>query len=162
MPCATLTSVLLVVTVTPGVTVSTVKLGAAAGAGIAVGLVPGVVDHDRGVADVGAGIAGEGRRIGGGVTWCSRSACRRWPLVSARLKSVGASLKLKVIVAVLCARLTSVLLVVTVTVGVTVSTTKVPVLPPVPGLPLASCQVLSTTTEALPMSVPALPVKVAV
>ena len=59
--------------------------------------------------------------------------------------------------------MTSELLVVTVTVGVTVSTTKLPVAPPVPGLPLASDQLLALTlTEPLLMSVPALAVKVAV
>ena len=60
--------------------------------------------------------------------------------------------------------LTSLLLIVTATVGVTVSTVKLPVLaPPVPALPLISCQLLALTlTEPLLMSVPALAVKVAV
>src|SRR5262249_41913440 len=43
------------------------EAGAAAGAGIAIDLVPSVVDHDTGIIDVGAGIAGEGRRKSGGV-----------------------------------------------------------------------------------------------
>ena len=79
-----------------------------------------------------------------------------------RVKSVGASLKLKVTVAVLAATLTSLLLTATEAVGVTVSTTKAPLLEPVPALPLFSCQELSTLTEAVEMSVPAAPVKVAV
>src|SRR5262249_59789256 len=48
----------------------------------------------------------------------------------------------------------------TVTVGVTVSTTKLPVLPLVPAFPLPSCQLLSTLTEPLLMSMPFLAVKV--
>ena len=61
------------------------------------------------------------------------------------------------------ATLTSWLLIETATVGVTVSTTKLPVAPPVPALPLASDQLAPVTlTEPLLMSVPALAVKVAV
>ena len=67
-------------------------------------------------------------------------------VVSARVKEEpGASLKMKPIVAVLCARLTFVLSVVTETVGVTVSTMKSPVLPPLPGLPLFSVQLPAMT-----------------
>ena len=79
-----------------------------------------------------------------------------------RVKSVGASLKVNVTVAVLAARLTSLLSTATAAVGVTVSTTKAVLVAPVPRLPLSSCQVLSTLTEPLAMSVPALAVKVAV
>ena len=79
-----------------------------------------------------------------------------------RPKSVGASLKLKVTVAVLAATLTSLLLTATEAVGVMVSTVKGELLEPVPALPLSSCQELSTLTEAVEMSVPAAPVKVAV
>ena len=63
--------------------------------------------------------------------------------VLARVKSVGASLNVKVTVAVLAARLTSLLLTSTEAVGVTVSTAKRALVAPVPGLPLASCQALS-------------------
>ena len=79
----------------------------------------------------------------------------------AAVKSVGASLKLKVTSAVLAARLTSLWSIVTAAVGVTVSTVKL-VLAAVPGLPLSSCQLLSTLTAALLMSVPDAAVKVAV
>ena len=79
-----------------------------------------------------------------------------------RVKSVGASLKLKVTVAVLAATLTSLLLTATEAVGVTVSTVKGELLAPLPALPLSSCQALSTLTLALEMSVPGAPVKVAV
>src|SRR5258708_34760142 len=82
-------------------------------------------------------------------------------LLRSSVKSVGASLKLKVTVAVLAATLTSLLLTATEAVGVTVSTTKAVLVEPVPRLPLASCQVLSTLTEPLAMSVPAAAVKVA-
>ena len=64
-------------------------------------------------------------------------------VVSAKVNEVGASLKLKVIVAVLWATVTSVLLVATATVGVTVSTMKAVLVAPVPGLPLSSCQLPS-------------------
>ena len=114
--------------------------------------------------DVGAGGAGE---RGGVVAWrrlhhqvAQRAADRPrcWPGV----KSVGASLKVKVMVAVLAARLTSLLLTSTEAVGVTVSTVKGELVAPVPALPLFSCQELSTLTEAVEMSVPVAPVKVAV
>ena len=114
------------------------------------------------VDDVGAGGTGEGRYSGG-----VRSATRLLSEpptaeVLPRVKSVGASLKLKVTVAVLAATLTSLLLTATEAVGVTVSTTKDELVAPVPALPLSSCQELSTLTEAVEMSVPAAPVKVAV
>ena len=60
-------------------------------------------------------------------------------VVSARVNEVGASPNVNVTGAVLRARFTSVLSIATATVGVTVSTVKA-VLPPVPGLPLPSCQ----------------------
>ena len=62
----------------------------------------------------------------------------------------------------LAATLTSWLSMVTDAVGVTVSTVKLPVSAAVPALPLSSCQLLSTETSAVLMSVPALAVKVAV
>ena len=85
-------------------------------------------------------------------------------MVSASLKSLVASLKVKVTSAVLAARLTSLLPTVTPTLGVTVSTTKAVLVKPVPGLlPVASCQVPAVTlTEPLLMSVAGLAVKVAV
>jgi hypothetical protein len=71
--------------------------------------------------------------------------------------------KVKVMVAVGSARLTSLLLVVTLTVGVMVSTVKLGVLPARPGLPLISCQLFAVTdTFALLMLVSAFAVKVAV
>ena len=84
--------------------------------------------------------------------------------VLATVKSVVASLNVKVTVAVLAARLTSLLLTSTEAVGVTVSTAKpLQALVPVPGLPLASDQLAPVTlTMPLLMSVPALAVKVAV
>src|SRR5216684_452535 len=78
------------------------------------------------------------------------------------VKSVGASLNVKCTVAVLAARLTSVLSTVTDAVGVTVSTVKAVLVAPVPGLPAASCQVLSTLTDPVAMSVAAAAVLVAV
>src|SRR5947209_19637794 len=65
------------------------------------------------------------------------------PLASfpTRRSSDLASEKLKVTVAVLWARLTSVLLTETDAVGVTVSTANSELVAPVPGLPWASCQV---------------------
>ena len=76
--------------------------------------------------------------------------------VLVRVKSVGASLKVKWTVEVLAATLTSWLSIVTATVGVTVSTVKLPVAPAVPALPLFSCQLVSTETSAVLMSVPAI------
>jgi hypothetical protein len=71
--------------------------------------------------------------------------------------------KVKVMVAVGSARLTSLLLVVTLTVGVMVSTVKRGVLPAPPGLPLIFCQLFAVTdTFALLMLVSAFAVKVAV
>ena len=83
-------------------------------------------------------------------------------VVSPSTKLVGASLKTKLTVAVLAATLTSLLLTSTEAVGVTVSTAKRALVAPVPGLPLASVHLLSTLTEPLAMSTPALAVKVAV
>ena len=83
-------------------------------------------------------------------------------VMSAAVKLVGASLKAKLMVAVLLATLTSVRLLVTVTVGFTVSTVKL-VEPPDPALPLFSCQLLAVTlTEPVTPSSALLPVKVAV
>jgi hypothetical protein len=80
----------------------------------------------------------------------------------ARVKSVGASLKVKVTVAVGLVVLTSLLLTARVAVGVTVSTTKAALLAALPVLPFASCQLESMLTEPFEISVPALAVKVAV
>ena len=83
-------------------------------------------------------------------------------VMSAAVKLVGASLKAKLMVAEPSLTLTSELLVVTVTVGVTVSTVKL-VEPPDPALPLFSCQLLAVTlTEPVTPSSALLPVKVAV
>ena len=65
-------------------------------------------------------------------------------VMSAAVKLVGASLKAKLMVAEPSLTLTSELSVVTVTVGVTVSTVKL-VEPPEPALPLFSCQLLAVT-----------------
>ena len=65
-------------------------------------------------------------------------------VMSAAVKLVGASLKAKLMVAEPSLTLTSELSVVTVTVGVTVSTVKL-VEPPDPALPLFSCQLLAVT-----------------
>jgi hypothetical protein len=84
-------------------------------------------------------------------------------LVSARLKPVGASLNVNVTLPVGFARFTSVLSIETATVGVTLSTVNGVVLPLAPGLPFPSCQLPAVTaTAALPMSVLAAPVNVAV
>ena len=84
--------------------------------------------------------------------------------VLARVKSVGASLKVKWTVVELAATLTSWLSMVTDAVGVTVSTVKLPVSAAVPALPLSSCYQLLLTEDIgqVLMSVPALAVKVAV
>ena len=84
-------------------------------------------------------------------------------LVSASPNVIGASLNVNVTVAVGWATFTSVLLIDTATVGVTVSTVKLGVLPPLPGLLLTSDQLLAVTpTWAVLISVLAAAVNSAV